>query len=288
MSCYYPVKAYRCADGGVVFDEKARHDIVASLELSCGRCIGCRIRRAQEWAVRCTHEAQCWEVNSFITLTYSDAKLPVDGGLDHRHFELFMKRTRERLTQPVRYFMCGEYGEETWRPHYHAIMFNVEFRPWKLQGKSSSGNLFYSNSLLTELWGLGHCTVQPVTAQTVGYCTRYVVDKLSGEIGAAVYGERKPPYCAASSKPGIGKLWYDCFGRDKAKQDFIVFDGREVRMPRYYDKLAERAKFEFLDEIAWERELRAKAVSADNTDERLRAREVVQRARQTTKRRNSV
>lgn len=288
MSCYHPLKAFRCADGGVVFHATARHDVVANLELACGKCIGCRIRRAQDWAIRCTHEAQGWKENSFVTLTYADENLPKDGSLDHSHFQAFIKRTRSRLPQRVRFFMCGEYGEETARPHYHAIIFNAEFRPWKIEGKSGSNNDFYSNSLLTELWGQGHCTVQPLNAQTVGYCTRYVLDKLTGDLAAQTYGTRTPPYCAVSLKPGIGALWYESFGKEKARQDFVIFDGREVRLPKYYDKLSARKDYEFLDEVQYERELKARAASADNSTERLRVREVVQQARLVSKKRSAI
>lgn len=277
MTCFNPIEAFRTPDG-IVFHEKARFDILGRIEVACGQCLGCRVRRAQEWAVRCTHEAQCWKENCFVTLTYSDEHLPGDGSLNHRHFELFMKRARDRIPGPLRYFMCGEYGEETQRPHYHAVMFNVEFRPWKMQGKSGSGNAFYSNTLLTELWGLGHCTVQPVTVQTVGYCTRYCVGKLTGELGKIAYGERKPPYCAVSNRPGIGSLWYECFGQEKAAQDYIVFNGAECRMPRYYDKLSDRKGW-LTDEVEFARYERAKSVAADNTSERLQVREQVAKAR---------
>ena len=73
--------------------------------------------------MRCNHEASLYSVNSFVTLTYDDEHLPGDQCLDHRDFQLFMKRLRKRF--PSRFFMCGEYGGLNGRPHYHSILFGV-------------------------------------------------------------------------------------------------------------------------------------------------------------------
>lgn len=287
MTCYHPIKGFRTPDG-VVFNELSRHDIIGRIDISCGRCQGCRARRARDWQIRCVHEAQCWSENCFLTLTYSDENLPPDGSLDHRHFQLFMKRVREHFKQRVRFFMCGEYGPQTLRPHYHALLFNCDFRDRKIAGKSGSGFSFYSSEVLTKLWGYGHATVQDMSSQTAGYCSSYVFDKITGDLASAHYGVRKPEYCACSLKPGIGALWFEEFGRDKSRQDFVVHDGRETAPPKYYDKLSDRAGFDWLEEIEFAREQRAKLAFEDETPERLAVREQVHAARVRNKRRDSI
>ena len=142
MACYKPLKAFRTSSG-VSFVERSRHDIIGDIELPCGMCIGCRQERADGWRLRIMHEATQWPENCFVTLTYGRDCVPANGSLEHRDFQLFLKRVRKSLAVPVRYFMCGEYGPKNGRPHYHACLFNVSFRSDRVPaGKSASGQLF--------------------------------------------------------------------------------------------------------------------------------------------------
>ena len=136
MTCFKPLKANRSPEGKITFPGKGAGFRIGDLELPCGRCNGCRISKSKEWAIRCVHEAiyqneqkDCSDNNEFITLTYNDKHLPVDHGLDHRHFQKFIRSLRKKSKQKIRYYMCGEYGKATEengyiaRPHYHAILF---------------------------------------------------------------------------------------------------------------------------------------------------------------------
>ena len=95
----------------------------------CGQCMPCRIRRREEWTGKILLESTRWNWNSFLTLTYSPDTLPQDRSVSVKEAQDFMKRLRINLQrtgrESVRYFIVGEYGEETWRPHYHAIIFNL-------------------------------------------------------------------------------------------------------------------------------------------------------------------
>ena len=46
-----------------------------NMKLPCGRCIGCRLDRSKQWAIRLMHEAQQHNKNSFITLTLNEQTL---------------------------------------------------------------------------------------------------------------------------------------------------------------------------------------------------------------------
>src|ERR1041384_105602 len=89
--------------------------------LPCGQCRGCRAAYHREWSARCVHEACMHEVNSFVTLTYDDEHLPVGGSLDLEAVPVLIRALRKR-GKKVRYFYCGEYGERSGRPHYHALL----------------------------------------------------------------------------------------------------------------------------------------------------------------------
>jgi len=113
VPCYRPVVAFQPSDGGpVIFTEKKDH---RQIILPCGGCIGCRIRKREEWATRIYCEAKMHKENYFVTLTYDDTHLPVDCGLNYRDIELFHKRLRKAVG-PFRFFVTGEYGEQNKRP----------------------------------------------------------------------------------------------------------------------------------------------------------------------------
>lgn len=284
MSCYKPLKGFR-TPSGVVFSELGRFDILGDIEIPCGQCQGCRLRRAGDWAVRIMHEASLWPDNSFITLTYARDQLPADGSLFHRDFQLFMKRMRKRRDVDVRYFMAGEYGELTSRAHYHACLFNEAFRSDRVpHAKSETGHWCYTQPLLSELWPHGIATVQELTKETAGYCARYLMTKRMGPGKEAAYVTpdgviRQEEYAAMSLKPGIGYYWYQLFGKEVHPRDCVLLDGSRLPVPKYYDKLFRRTGNVVMDSVEFKREQRAKLSVADQTDERRAVRAKVANAR---------
>jgi len=164
-------------------------------------------------------------------------------------------------------------------------MFNVDFVDRVPKGTSGSGEVFYDSRGLEKLWSHGSVSVQDLTQGTASYCARYVVKKLTGDIGAAhyqvvdedgVYQPITPPYCAMSLRPGIGKHWFLRYARDVFPHDFVICDGVKRSVPKYYDKLIKGAD---LEEVKFKRESEARKHFVDNTDERLAVREVVHKAR---------
>lgn len=285
MTCYNPVSGFRTPHG-VVFSALRRHDILGPIEIACGQCLGCRLRRAQDWALRVMHEAQMHDENCFVTLTYRDEALPAGGSLQYSDFQLFMRRVRK--WRPARFFMCGEYGPETLRPHYHACLFGVSFDDQVVAGKSGAGKVFYRSARLDSFWQLGHATVQPLTPASAAYTARYVVDKVTGDGAAAYYGDRVPEFSHCSLKPGIGATWFARYGSDVFPRDYAVMDGQEKAVPKYYDRLIRRAKDVRMDEVEYQRELRGRKCAADSTPERLSVRQTVREAAVKSKVRSGV
>ena len=290
MACYRPLQGWlskrRSPNGKrqVVFSiSDALTDRPVSVP--CGQCVGCRLERSRQWAIRCTHESKCWSDNMFLTLTYNDDKLP-GPSLVKEHFQLFMKRYRKSLSSNIKFFHCGEYGTKSGRPHYHALIFGHRFDDLKLHQKTDHGPLFTSETLehhwrdVEDDKPLGFCTIGQVTFESAAYTARYVMKKQLGKDAEDYYSSRGiiPEYCTQSN--GIGEAWFHKHYKDWYRDDFIVVEGRPCgRPPRYYDKLlAERDPVLFAD-VKRRRIAAAKEHQADQTSGRLRVREEVREAR---------
>lgn len=198
------------------------------------------------------------EENSFLTLTYDDAHLPADLSLCHEHFVLFFKRLRERLRPAlIRFYMCGEYGDRSSRPHYHALLFGFYPKDRKYWRESGSGEKVFTSKFLDEVWSYGQVFVGDVTFESAAYVARYVMKKVRSdgefrEIFDPESGEiffREHEYCQMSRRPGIGATWFAKYHADVLPLDRVVVRGHETRVPKYYDKLVEKSNPLHLAEI---------------------------------------
>jgi hypothetical protein len=297
LPCYHPIAAFQTVDGQVVFSERRYFDISRSLSLPCGQCVGCRLERSRQWAMRCLHEAQLHEKNCFITLTYNDEHLPRNRSLDHRDFQLFMKKLRKKFGY-CRFYMCGEYGEKFDRPHFHAILFGIDFSDRKYHKTTSSGSKLYRSSELEKLWTNGFSSVGDVTFESSAYVARYIMKKINNE-DSPLYGKyiftdletgeivkRKLEYNKMSLKPkvkgdpgGIGAEWFMKFKSDVYPHDYVIINGRKVRPPKYYDLQYEKSNPYEWEEVQFKREQSAKKNFEDNTDDRLLVKETITKAR---------
>lgn len=286
MACFSPLSAWQLETGDVVFVERGR--ILRSLTLPCGQCIGCRLERSRQWAVRCVHESQMHDFNVFVTLTYDDDHVPHDFSLRYSDYQKFMKRLRKRAPG-VRFYMCGEYGETTNRPHYHACLFNCFFPDRKIIRKLPSGSFLYESAMLSELWPFGYSSIGDVTFESAAYVARYVMKKVTGpraaehyEVCDSVTGEiyaRVPEFTHMSLKPGIGADWYRRYRADVYPHDRVVVRGVLMKPPRYYDNMLKAAPDMMSDEIEYFRQMKAAELLENSTAERLAVRRVVTEAR---------
>jgi hypothetical protein len=186
------------------------------------------------------HELQTAPAGAvFVTLTYDDEHLPVGNTLVYRDFQLFMHRLRKALPGSGRFFMCGEYGEDNGRPHYHAILYNCLPPDCKVY-RSTGKVVLYTSSVLEGVWGNGFVSLGAVTLHSAGYVARYSLKKITGPESVDVYGGRVPPFSQSSLKPGIGYEWFCRYYKDLFPCDFVVFEGKRFRVPRYYSELYKR------------------------------------------------
>lgn len=249
------------------------------VEVGCGQCLGCRLEYSRQWAVRCYHEASLYEDNSYITLTYNDANLPSDGSVSVREAQLFMKRLRKRAGRKVRFFLCGEYGEKSWRPHYHALLFGFDFSDKKLWKYNYHKQPLYTSEFLEDLWPFGFSSIGAVSFQSAAYVARYITKKVYGEAAADHYKGRHPEFLNKSTNPGLGTEWFNRYGKEVFPCDFIVVDGVKMRPPRFYMELYKREQAKAARSIRGGRVQKARQHGDNNTSRRLWVREKVQLSR---------
>lgn len=310
MPCYHPLKGYFARE----VNDTGKRSLVFNLDRSlvstpvqvpCGRCIGCRLDRSLSWAIRCVHEAKMHSDNCFLTLTYDDEHLPKDGSLNKRDFPLFMKRLRQNISpQKVRFFQCGEYGDNYSRPHHHCCLFG--FRPSDLELFSVRDNVnLYKSEMLSSLWGKGFVSVGDVTYESAAYIARYVLKKWSKDLKEfeenglvaegkkdlyekmcalsneeakkKFYGGKLPEFVTMSRRPGIGDSFYKAFKSDLFPHGFAVLPtGKTAKVPQFYD-LKYLVENPFVSAKLKCDRLKKAESCPDNTPARLDAREIVKK-----------
>lgn len=295
MTCYHPIHAWR--EAGAFNPLTGKWPITFQpqngsipIEIPCGKCIGCRLEYSRQWAIRCVHEALMHEQNTFLTLTYNDEHCP--DGLQLDDFQRFMKRLRKFVSpRKIRFFHCGEYGEQLHRPHYHVLIFGYDF-PDKIYYKSHRGNHLYVSPSLDRLWSdkngkpLGYAVIGDVTFESCAYCARYITKKWTGKDSDLKYLSKsgtgeilRKEYCTMSRRPGIGTTFLETFADDVYNMDRVLVRGHLSRPPRFYDRWLENIDSEryahILDDRLKQKRKMLKAHKADNTPERLAVREEV-------------
>lgn len=286
MTCFHPLQGYYSAKvnasgkRSIVFDHSKSIGSGVPVTLPCGRCIGCRLERSRQWAIRISHEASLYDKNCFITLTYKPEKLPDDGSLNVRHFQLFMKKLRKKYGQKIRFFHCGEYGENLGRPHYHACLLNHDFPDKVLHRITERGDHIYRSPALEELWPDGFSEIGSVTFDSAAYAARYITKKITGDPADDHYQGKKPEYTTMSRRPGIGVPWLEKYKTDVFPHDYIVARGKKLPVPRFYNQRYEMEAPEKYEKIKRKRLLKAAAQKRANPleheRERLQVKEIVQ------------
>lgn len=184
----------------------------------CGQCTICRINKRRVWSHRMMLESVQHEQSSFLTLTYDDEHLPEGHTLRPDDTKAWLKKFRERLRyaydnrnpdlfyalpRTIRYFLVGEYGEKTQRPHYHAALFG--FPPCFYFSSPSAKKQCScpSCSVVRDTWGKGHIMLGTLTHDSAQYIAGYVTKKMTSPEDPRLKG-RFPEYARMSNRPGIG------------------------------------------------------------------------------------
>lgn len=211
--------------------------------------------------------------------------MPLVGTLVKDHLVDFHKRLHNRLLYHrgvgIRYFGVGEYGDISRRPHYHSIIFGYDFPDKLIYSRNSKDQLVYSSKLADEIWGLGNVKIGTVSFESAAYVARYCCKKVDGVLrerghylvydADGLVHERLPEFSHMSRRPGIGRSYFDKYGKEIATHDSIIVDGKEVPSVRYYDQRIEAVDPERLALIKKKR--RRKAVWRERQVDRRRTKE---------------
>lgn len=155
----------------------------------CGQCLHCRINRARVWTHRLLLEQKSHAASVFVTLTYSDEFIPADSSLEPSDIQLFLKRLRYFLgDRKIRYYVVGEYGTATKRPHYHGALFGIGLE---------------DENLILRSWSKGHVMVGELNEYSARYMTGYVTKGMTKKKDGRLEG-RSPEFARMSLKPGLG------------------------------------------------------------------------------------
>lgn len=191
----------------------------------CGQCMPCRIKRRRLWTNRLLLECLSHTYFSFVTLTYDEGSIPAGGSLKKEDYQRWLKRMRERLDPiKLRYFIVGEYGEQSWRPHYHVALFGMDCTdPVGRVNRQSVGKqhecVCWFCSIVRDSWDMGRISVDALEPESAQYICGYVTKKLTTpdsplnkkyrEEKGLLLGDRIPEFAQPSLKPGIGALSAD-------------------------------------------------------------------------------
>lgn len=262
MSCYHPMIGIPQPSGTYKivsskdseFFDWIRKQNPDSILIPCGRCLGCRLEYSRSWADRMMLELETAGSAVFITLTYDQDHVPVAmcGEDDLPLFytlwkpdvQNFMKRLRRHFEQKkLRFYLSGEYGENTFRPHYHAIVFGLsldDFQDKVLKGKNELGQFYFISEELQGIWQNGFVLLCDVSWNTCAYVSRYVTKKVNGVDGKSLaYLNALPEFSLMSRKPGIGRQYLDEHPDCLDFQNINISTpdgGLKIVIPKYYLK----------------------------------------------------
>lgn len=210
------------------------------ITVPCGNCDGCMLARASSWAVRATHELASMNGKKrkhadsiFLTLTYDDDNLPSDNLVSVEEAQKFLKRLRSKIQTPIRYMLCGEYGSQTYRPHYHALIFGYRPPDAKQIRTTKNGNIFNSSEL-SKSWELGLHEFGSVTPASAGYVARYTSKKMFDR------GSKGAEFLLASRRPALGIPWLETHFHEVYPVDGVRLAGKLYRPPVAYDRWLEK------------------------------------------------
>lgn len=138
--------------------------------------------------------------------------------------QLFLKRLRKQTgRKSIKYYYCGEYGGISYRPHYHAIIFDVTCdeieSAWKVDGIP-----------------IGYCHFGDVSGSSIAYTAKYMAKP--SRIPLHEFDDRIPEFSLMSKGMGLNYLSPQVIDWHVANRNSYVLreGGYKLALPRYYSQ----------------------------------------------------
>lgn len=203
-----------------------------AVPVPCGRCAACRRDLISAWSDRCFFESLNYQSpSSFLTLTYNDEHLPADRSVSPADWDKFVDKLRKNLGFRPRYYMSSEYGSsDNMRPHYHAMIFGVD---WQQQKQYEAIYKAWSDSKKNPI---GFFSVDYLNPSRIRYCIKYMAKEHNQQYLDKISAAGLAPLFHRMSK-GIGKQYFlDNIERLRRDHGYYV-KGKLRPLPRYYAEL---------------------------------------------------
>lgn len=184
------------------------------VKVPCGSCLTCRRTQATWWSHRIQHDVAALDRlgigSSFVTLTIESETTPV---LRKSDLQKFFKRLRKRRPDyPFRYLAIGDYGETTFRPHYHALLLGF---PPELDAD------------VRKSWKFGFADIEPIAAGNINYVVRYMQTHTPSQRKRFVDAGLQEPFSLKSRS--IGESLFH-----KVDDARYVYKCRSYKIPPYW------------------------------------------------------
>lgn len=230
------------------------------LDVPCGYCVECLNQKRNDAIVKIYNELLNCTSCYLTTLTYSDEHVPevyevatgeIFRTLCYSDVQSWFKRSRRTCQyhgisiDGFRYFVCGEYGSKTLRPHYHLLLFNLS---------SSALDRFLAD--WRENYGFVDCRSCDLSTQSAAKISQYVskyltkskLDCLSPRLNYLYTHKCRKCFCRSSRFFGCLEDWTHqyitnfglstCYNELKKVYDFckISINGFLYKMPKTLKK----------------------------------------------------
>jgi hypothetical protein len=280
-------------------------------QFPCGKCLMCSKNRVSGWSFRLVKEGETADLSLFITLTYNTDNVPItrkgymsldiEKEVPNKHYEKqmrswlkgkrkkepkkniqvgsdltnFFKLLRKKTSRKIRYYAVGEYGDHTWRPHYHVILFNAEIQH------------------VLDSWTKGEVHFGTVSEASIGYTLKYI--SKPKKVPQHQNDDRVREYSRMSKGLGANYLTDQMKQWHKNNLDERLYlpllDGKKAPMPRYYKERIytdqERGHLKgVMEKLAHQKEAEERKLYGDNYEkikiDRIKNNKIKQNAKDKT------